>query len=129
MKPDPTIPTSWMYSVDDDVLSTVHSFHLSPSLQGYAYVCVGVQQLLYSSDSDINITTIYDSIGEFFNTTGSRVERAIRHAIEQLFDRGLSSELQRVVNFTSPSSGKATCKEFLYAIALEVITQRKSKRI
>lgn len=57
---------------------------------------------------------LYPAVAKFFNTTGSRVERAIRHGIECAWDRGDMDVLQRYFGFTvSMAKGKPTNSEFI----------------
>ena len=64
-----------------------------------------------------------------FNTTPSRVERAIRHAIEVAWDRGDLETLQKYFGYTVNSTkGKPTNSEFIAMIADRLQLQRKRKR-
>lgn len=57
---------------------------------------------------------LYPAVAQYFNTTGSRVERAIRHGIELAWDRGDMDVLQRYFGFTVSSiKGKPTNSEFI----------------
>ena len=62
-----------------------------------------------------------------FNTTPSRVERAIRHAIEVAWDRGDVEVLQKFFGYTvSGIKGKPTNSEFIAMIADRLVLQRKA---
>ena len=68
----------------------------------------------------INAVTkvLYPSVAKKFNTTSSRVERAIRHAIEVAWDRGNIEVLQSVFGYTvSNVKGKPTNSEFIAMLA------------
>ena len=70
--------------------------------------------------------TLYPSVAEEFNTTPSRVERAIRHAIEVAWDRGDLDTLQRFFGYTvSNTKGKPTNSEFIALIADKLQLQLK----
>lgn len=61
---------------------------------------------------------LYPKVAQVFNTTPSRVERAIRHAVELTWDRGDLDTLQEFFGFTvSSKKGKPTNSEFLSALA------------
>ena len=61
---------------------------------------------------------LYPKIAQIFNTTPSRVERAIRHAVELAWDRGDLDTLHKFFGFTvSSKKGKPTNSEFLSALA------------
>ena len=76
----------------------------------------------------INAVTkvLYPEVAQKFGTTASRVERAIRHAIEVAWDRGDLDTLQKYFGFTvSNSKGKPTNSEFIAMIADRLQLQRR----
>ena len=78
----------------------------------------------------INAVTkvLYPEVAKRFNTTASRVERAIRHAIEVAWDRGDLDVLQKYFGYTvSNVKGKPTNSEFIAMIADRLQLQRKEK--
>ena len=78
-----------------------------------------------------NITKeLYPKIGEKFETSASKVERAIRHAIEVAWDRGDLDTLQRFFGYTvSNTKGKPTNSEFIALIADKLQLQLKSSEV
>ena len=79
----------------------------------------------------INAVTkvLYPAVAKKFGTTASRVERAIRHAIEVAWDRGDLETLQKYFGYTVNSAkGKPTNSEFIAMIADRLQLQRKKKR-
>ena len=80
----------------------------------------------------INAVTkvLYPEVAKRFSTTPSRVERAIRHAIEVAWDRGDLDVLQKYFGYTvSNVKGKPTNSEFIAMIADRlVLEQRKDRR-
>jgi two-component system response regulator (stage 0 sporulation protein A) len=69
---------------------------------------------------------LYPTVAKKFDTTSSRVERAIRHAIEVAWDRGDLDTLQRFFGYTvSTNRGKPTNSEFIAMIADRIYLQRK----
>ena len=70
---------------------------------------------------------LYPMVAKKFDTTPSRVERAIRHAIEVAWDRGDLDTLQRFFGYTVNSTkGKPTNSEFIALIADKLQLQLKS---
>ena len=69
---------------------------------------------------------LYPEVAKRFNTTASRVERAIRHAIEVAWDRGDLETLQKYFGYTvSNVKGKPTNSEFIAMIADRLQLQQK----
>lgn len=76
----------------------------------------------------INAVTkvLYPDVARKYGTTSSRVERAIRHAIEVAWDRGDLDTLQKYFGFTvSNAKGKPTNSEFIAMIADRLVLQRR----
>ncbi|MBQ8899132.1 MAG: sporulation initiation factor Spo0A C-terminal domain-containing protein, partial [Clostridia bacterium] len=62
--------------------------------------------------------TLYPQVAKTYRTTSSRVERAIRHAIEVAWDRGDVDEIQKIFGYTvSNIKGKPTNSEFIAMLA------------
>jgi two-component system response regulator (stage 0 sporulation protein A) len=79
----------------------------------------------------INAVTkvLYPTIAKQFGTTPSRVERAIRHAIEVAWDRGDLETLQKYFSYTiSNLKGKPTNSEFVAMIADRLVLQERSMK-
>ena len=73
---------------------------------------------------------LYPQVAKTFGTTPSRVERAIRHAIEVAWDRGDLDTLQRFFGYTvSNTKGKPTNSEFIALIADKLQLQLKSSEV
>ena len=76
----------------------------------------------------INAVTkvLYPEVARRYNTTPSRVERAIRHAIEVAWDRGNVEVLEQYFGYTINSSrGKPTNSEFIAMIADKINMNRR----
>ena len=72
---------------------------------------------------------LYPEVARRYSTTPSRVERAVRHAIEVAWDRGDLETLQRYFGYTvSNTKGKPTNSEFIAMIADRLQLQRKQQR-
>ena len=69
---------------------------------------------------------LYTDVAKRYNTTASRVERAIRHAIEVAWDRGDLETLQKYFGYTvSNVKGKPTNSEFIAMIADRLQLQQR----
>lgn len=88
------------------------------NLMGFYYIRRAILISLECSDLKVKITkTIYTKIAEEFQTTSSRVERAIRHAIEVAWTRGDYEYINKIfVNTLSSERGKPTNSEFITLI-------------
>lgn len=86
------------------------------NIRGYRYITYGV--VLLSENKGESMTKfIYPSIAKEFKTTGTRVERAIRHAVEKSFYGGKWDKLNELFgNTTHLKNGKVTNSEFLYTL-------------
>ena len=97
----------------------IHEIGVPAHIKGYQYLREAI--LLTIDDMDIinSVTKVlYPEVARKFNTTPSRVERAIRHAIEVAWDRGDIETLQKFFGYTvSNIKGKPTNSEFIAMIA------------
>ena len=89
------------------------------SIKGYQFLRTAVKMVVDNPDMINRITKeLYPSIGKCYNTSASKVERAIRHAIEVAWDRGDLETLQKYFGYTVNSAkGKPTNSEFIAMIA------------
>ena len=101
------------------VTEIIHEIGVPAHIKGYQYLREAI--ILTINDMDIiNAVTkvLYPEVAKKFNTTPSRVERAIRHAIEVAWDRGDIETLQKFFGYTvSNIKGKPTNSEFIAMIA------------
>ena len=113
------------------VTSVIHEIGVPAHIKGYQYLREAI--MIAVDDMDvINAVTkvLYPEVAKRFGTTPSRVERAIRHAIEVAWDRGDLETLQKYFGYTvSNAKGKPTNSEFIAMIADRlVLEQRKDRR-
>ena len=110
------------------VTSIIHEIGVPAHIKGYQYLREAI--IIAVGDMDvINAITkvLYPQVAKAFQTTPSRVERAIRHAIEVAWDRGDLDTLQRFFGYTvSNTKGKPTNSEFIALIADKLQLQLKS---
>lgn len=106
-------------NLESQVTAIIHEVGVPAHIKGYQYLRDAI--LITVNDMDvINAVTkvLYPEVAKRFNTTASRVERAIRHAIEVAWDRGDLETLQKYFGYTvSNAKGKPTNSEFIAMIA------------
>ena len=114
-------------SLETLVTAIIHEIGVPAHIKGYQYLREAI--LIAVADMDvINAVTkvLYPEVAKRFNTTASRVERAIRHAIEVAWDRGDLETLQKYFGYTvSNVKGKPTNSEFIAMIADRLQLQQK----
>ncbi|MEG1633487.1 MAG: sporulation transcription factor Spo0A [Oscillospiraceae bacterium] len=117
-------------SLEAVVTDIIHEIGVPAHIKGYQYLREAI--ILTINDMDIiNAVTkvLYPQVAKRFNTTPSRVERAIRHAIEVAWDRGDIETLQKFFGYTvSNIKGKPTNSEFIAMIADCLSLRRKEAR-
>ena len=101
-----------------EITKLLHTLGMPTHVLGYEYAREAILIALGNKDILRAITgELYPAVAKVFDTTPSRVERAIRHAIEVAWDRGDLDTLQKFFGFTSSSKkGKTTNSEFLSAL-------------
>ena len=118
-------------SIESMVTGIIHEIGVPAHIKGYQYLREAI--IIAVNDMDvINAITkvLYPQVAKTFQTTPSRVERAIRHAIEVAWDRGDLDTLQRFFGYTvSNTKGKPTNSEFIALIADKLQLQLKSSQV
>lgn len=101
------------------VTDVIHQIGVPAHIKGYQYLREAIMMAVDNMETVSAITKVlYPSIAKKFKTTSSRVERAIRHAIEVAWDRGDIETLQSYFGYTvSGVKGKPTNSEFISMIA------------
>ena len=106
-------------ALERHVTAIIHDIGVPAHIKGYQYLREAI--ILVVNDMDtINAVTkvLYPTVAKKFGTTSSRVERAIRHAIEVAWDRGDLEVLQKYFGYTvSNAKGKPTNSEFIAMIS------------
>ena len=114
-------------SIESLVTGIIHEIGVPAHIKGYQYLREAI--IIAVNDMDvINAITkvLYPQVAKTFQTTPSRVDRAIRHAIEVAWDRGDLDTLQRFFGYTvSNTKGKPTNSEFIALIADRLQLQLK----
>ncbi len=106
-------------TLDEKISKIFISVGIPPHIKGYYYLREGVKMAVEHPEIINNITKkLYPKIGEKFETSASKVERAIRHAIEVAWDRGDVDTLNSYFGYTIQNNrGKPTNSEFIAMIA------------
>ena len=110
------------------VTNVIHEVGVPAHIKGYQYLREAIMMVVNDIDVINQITkSLYPQIAYKFNTTPSRVERAIRHAIEVAWGRGQQDAVENIFGYTiSASKGKPTNSEFIAMIADKLRLELKS---
>lgn len=121
--------TSAAQTLEEDVTEIIHEVGVPAHIKGYQYLREAIIMSVDNMDMLNSITKIlYPGIAKKFDTTPSRVERAIRHAIEVAWSRGKMDTLDELFGYTiSNGKGKPTNSEFIALITDKIRLQMKSK--
>lgn len=106
-------------SLESQITNVIQEIGIPAHIKGYAYLREAITMVIENMDYLSAITKeLYPDVAEKFDTTASRVERAIRHAIEVAWNRGNFEAIDK--NFGNPINGnreKPTNGEFIAVIA------------
>ena len=110
------------------VTNIIHEVGVPAHIKGYQYLREAIIMVVSDIDMINQITKqLYPEIAEKYHTTPSRVERAIRHAIEVAWGRGEQQTVERIFGYTvSAAKGKPTNSEFIAMIADKLRLELKS---
>ena len=105
--------------IETQVTKVIHQIGVPAHIKGYQYLRTAIMMTVEDSDIINSVTKIlYPSVAKKYATTSSRVERAIRHAIEVAWDRGDVETLNSYFGYTIQNNrGKPTNSEFIAMIA------------
>ncbi len=105
--------------LEQDVTNMIHEIGVPAHIKGYQYLREAIMMSVEDPGMISSITKIlYPTIAKRFQTTPSRVERAIRHAIEVAWSRGRMETLDALFGYTiDTGKGKPTNSEFIALIA------------
>ena len=107
------------HDLEKDVTDMIHDIGVPAHIKGYQYLREAIMMAVEDVDMLNSITKVlYPTIAKKFQTTPSRVERAIRHAIEVAWSRGRMETLDAMFGYTvNTGKGKPTNSEFIALIA------------
>lgn len=118
------LPVNTAAKEDDVDLETVvtdfiHELGVPAHIKGYQYIRSAIMMVVENMDL-LNFITkqLYPEIAKAYNTTASRVERAIRHSIEVAWSRGKPEIMNEIFGYTiHTGKGKPTNSEFIAMVA------------
>ena len=105
--------------LSNDITTILHEIGIPAHIKGYNYLRTGIEEVFYENGMNGRITKeLYPNIAKKYLTTSSRVERAIRHAIEVAWGRGNIDAIDSIFGYTISSyKAKPTNSEFISMIA------------
>ena len=131
MAPSPALQTAdapRVQSLDERLGSLFLAIGIPAHIKGYQYLRCGIKMVIDQPDMINRITKeLYPSIAKHFGTTASKVERAIRHAIEVAWNRGRVDTLNRAFGCrVCTPEDKPTNGEFIAMIADRLSMERSA---
>ena len=101
------------------ITNIMHEIGIPAHIKGYTFVREAINMVVNDVDLLSAVTKeLYPLIGEKFNTTGSKVERAIRHSIEVAWNRGQIETINKIFGYSSRNEkGSPTNSEFIAMVA------------
>lgn len=114
-------------SMEAEVTQTIHEIGVPAHIKGYQYLRDAIMMSVGDTEMLGSITKrLYPNIAKKYQTTPSRVERAIRHAIEVAWSRGKMDTIEELFGYTvSDRKGKPTNSEFIALIADKIRLEYK----
>jgi two-component system response regulator (stage 0 sporulation protein A) len=104
--------------LDVKITEIMHKLGVPAHIKGYMYLREAIELVIRNIEMLGAVTKkLYPTVAENFNTTSSRVERAIRHAIEVAWERGNEKELNKYFGNTISAGKKPTNSQFIAKIA------------
>lgn len=113
---------------ESQIAAILHEIGVPAHIMGYRYLKDAIALSIRDRDCINSITkTIYPEVASLNNTTSSRVERSIRHAIEVTWTRGNMDMLDQIFGYTvNPNSGRPTNSEFIALISDRLYMQNQN---
>jgi two-component system response regulator (stage 0 sporulation protein A) len=115
------------FNLNASITSIIHEIGVPAHIKGYMYLREAITMVYNNIELLGSITKVlYPDIGKKFNTTSSRVERAIRHAIEVAWSRGNIESISELFGYTvSHTKAKPTNSEFIAMVADKLRIENK----
>ena len=116
-------------NIESDVTAIIHDVGVPAHIKGYQYLREAIIMSVNDTEMLNSITKIlYPTIAKKYQTTSSRVERAIRHAIEVAWNRGRMDTIDELFGYTiNAEKGKPTNSEFIALIADKIRLEYKCR--
>lgn len=105
--------------LEQEITNIIHEIGVPAHIKGYMYLREAITMVVNNMELLSAVTKeLYPSIAKKYNTTASRVERAIRHAIEVAWSRGQVETINKIFGYTIHNDkGKPTNSEFIAMVA------------
>lgn len=112
-------------SIDEKISNIFISIGIPPHIKGYQYLREGIKMAIENPSIINNVTKeLYPNIGKKFDTSASKVERAIRHAIEVAWNRGRVDAINAIFGVrVYIGSERPTNSEFIALVADKLILE------
>ncbi len=116
--------------LESDITEILHEIGIPAHIKGYMYLRSAIVSSFYNIEILGRVTkALYPHIARIYNTTASRVERALRHAIEVAWSRGNIDAIDEIFGYTvSATKAKPTNSEFIAMIADKLRLEYRLKR-
>ncbi|KAB7708817.1 sporulation transcription factor Spo0A [Bacillus aerolatus] len=121
-------PAKKTINLDANITSIIHEIGVPAHIKGYMYLREAISMVYNDIELLGSITKVlYPDIAKKYNTTASRVERAIRHAIEVAWSRGNIDSISSLFGYTvSMTKAKPTNSEFIAMVADKLRLEHKA---
>ena len=115
--------------LESEITELLHEIGIPAHIKGYMYLRTAILETYLNVDFLGQITKVlYPEIAKKYATTASRVERAIRHAIEVAWNRGNTDAIDEIFGYTvSATKSKPTNSEFIAMISDKFRLAHKTK--
>ena len=116
-------------NLETDITNIIHDIGIPAHIKGYQYLRDSITLSVKNAEVINSVTKVlYPTIARKYETTSSRVERAIRHAIEVAWNRGNTDTLNDLFGYTiNCGKGKPTNSEFIALISDKIRIQYNIK--
>ena len=117
------------FDLEAEITYVLHEVGVPAHIKGYLYLREAIDMIYHEIELLGSITkTLYPDVAKKYKTTSSRVERAIRHAIEVAWSRGNVEAISKIFGYTvNVNKSKPTNSEFIAMIADRLRLQHKNK--
>ena len=117
------------FDLESEITNILHEMGVPAHIKGYLYLRESINMVYNDIELLGSITKVlYPDVAKKYKTTASRVERAIRHAIEVAWNRGNIEAISNIFGYTvSVSKSKPTNSEFIAMIADKLRLEHKNK--
>ena len=122
-------PVMKEFDLESEITNILHEMGVPAHIKGYLYLRESINMVYNDIELLGSITKVlYPDVAKKYKTTASRVERAIRHAIEVAWNRGNIEAISNIFGYTvSVSKSKPTNSEFIAMIADKLRLEHKNK--